>query len=95
VDCSGIALLAIFAIRPVNLYGEKFVFSVTARYVVQILKLQCRYTSFDKFYNLNMWIVLALLYSKVTAIFALPYSTVYFYEISRFLRIFDNSIIED
>jgi len=48
-----------------------------------------------KFYKLNVWIVSALLYSKVRAIFALPCSTVYFYEISKFLTIFDNSIIED
>jgi len=60
-----------------------------------MLKLQCHYASFDKFYNINMWIALALLYSKVRAIFAIPCSAVYFYEISRFLRIFDNSIIED
>jgi len=127
----------IFAMRPVNLYGEKFVFSVTAQYVVHMLKLQCHYASFSKIYNvnvwivlvsfllgqfcysactfvlgeicfqcncsifhsyvklqchyaslgkfykLNMWIVLASLYSKVRAIFALPCSAVYFYEISR------------
>jgi len=42
---------------------------------------QCHYASFDKFYNLNMWIALALLYPKVKAIFALPCSAVYFYEI--------------
>ena len=86
---------AIFAMRPVHLYGEKFVFSATARYVVYMLKLQGHYASFDKFYNLNVWIVLASLYSKVRVTFALPYSVVYFYEISRFLRIFDKSIIED
>jgi len=78
--------------RPVHLYGEKFVFSVTARYVIHMLKLQCHYASFDKFYNLNVWIVLASLYSKVREIFALLCSGVYFYEISRFLRIFDNSL---
>ena len=131
--------MAIFAIQPVHLYGEKFVFSVTAQYVVCMLKLQYHYASFDKFYNLNAWIVLhrfikkfgrfllfslyickcncsvrrsyvktvmlplqfnawiipASLYSKVRVIFALPCSTVYFYEISRFLRILDNSKIED
>ena len=38
---------AIFAIRPVHLYGEKFAFSVTARYVVHMLKLQCHYASFN------------------------------------------------
>jgi len=85
----------IFAIQPVHLYWEKFVFGVTAWYVVHLLKLQGHYASFDKFYNLNMWIVPAPLYLKVRAIFALPCSAVYFYEISRFLRIFDNSIIED
>jgi len=57
-----------------------------------MLKLQCHYASFDKFYNLNVWIVLASLYLKVKAKFALPCSAVYFYSIS---RIFDNSIIED
>jgi len=60
-----------------------------------MLKLQCHYTSFNKFYNLNVRIVPASLYLKVRAIFAPPCSTVYFYKISRFLRIFDNSIIED
>jgi len=59
----------IFAMRPVHLYGEKFVFSITARYVIHKLKLQGRYASFDKFYNLNMSIVLALLYSKFREIF--------------------------
>jgi len=68
---------------------------VTAQYVVHMLKLQHHYASFDKFYNLNMWIVLASLNSKVRVIFALPCSAVYFYKISRFFRIFDNSIIED
>jgi len=52
---------AIFAMWPVHLYWEKFVFSVTARYVVYMLKLQGHYASFDKFYNLNVWIVLASL----------------------------------
>jgi len=60
-----------------------------------MLKLQGHYASFDKFYNLNVWIVLALLYLKVRVIFALPCIAVYFYKISRFLRILDNSIIED
>jgi len=59
---------AIFAMRSVHLYGEKFVFSVTAWYIAHMLKLQCHYASFDKFYNLNMWIVLASLYLKVRAI---------------------------
>jgi len=66
--------------------------SVTAQYIVHMLKLQCRYASFDKFYNLNVWVIPASLNSKVRAISC---STVYFYEISRFFRIFDNSIIED
>ena len=83
---------AIFTIRPIHLYGEKF---VTAQYIVHMLKLQCHYASFDKSYDLNVWIVLALLYSKVRVIFVLPCSAVYFYEIFRFLRIFNNSIIED
>jgi len=82
----------IFAIRPVHLHGEKFVFSVTARYVIHMFKLKVHYASFDKFYNLNVWYRFI---SKVRAIFALPCSAIYFYEISRFLRIFDNSIIED
>jgi len=85
----------IFAIRPVHLYVEKFALSVTAWYVVYTLKLQCLYASFDKFYNLNVWIFLASLYSIVRMIFALPCSAVYFYEISKFLTIFDNSVIED
>ena len=62
----------IFAMQPVHLYGEKFVFSITAQYVVHMLKLQCHYASFEKFYSLNVWIVPAL-YSKVRVIFALPY----------------------
>jgi len=53
------------------LYWEKFIFSVTARYVIHMLKLHTHYVSFDKFYNLNMWIVLASLYSKVRVIFAI------------------------
>jgi len=62
---------AIFAMRPVHLYWEKFVFSAaTARYVVYMLKLQGHYASFDKFYNLNVWIVLASFYYKVRAILA-------------------------
>ena len=86
---------AIFAMRPVHLYGEKFFFSVTARYVVHMLKLQCHYASLGKFHTLNVWIVPASLYLKIRAVFAFSCSIVYFYEISRFLRIFDNSIIED
>jgi len=95
VDCSGIEVRVIFAMQPVHLYEEKFVFSITARRVVHMLKLQCNYASLGKFYKLHMWIFPASLYSKVRAIFALPCSAVYFYEISRFLRIFNNSIIED
>jgi len=52
----------IFAIQPVHLYWEKFVISVTARYIVYMLKLQGHYASFDMFYNLNVWIVLASFY---------------------------------
>jgi len=37
----------IFAIRPVHLYGEEFVFSVTVRYVIHKLKLQCHYASIE------------------------------------------------
>jgi len=59
----------IFTMRPVHLYWEKFVFSVTAQYVIHMLKVQGHYASFDKFYNLNVWIMLASLYSKVRAIF--------------------------
>jgi len=69
---------AIFAIQFVHLYGEKFVFSVVAGYVIHVLKLQCYYASFGKFYKLNVWIDLALLYSKLTVIFTLPCSAVYF-----------------
>jgi len=36
-----------------------------------MLKLQGLYASLGKFYSLNVWIVLALLYSKVRAIFAI------------------------
>ena len=68
---------AILAIRPVHLYGEKFVFSVTAQYVVHTYVKTAVPLCF--LCNLNMWIVLALLYSKVRMIFALPYSAVYFY----------------
>ena len=57
---------AIFAMQPVHLYEEKFVFSITARYVVHMLKL---HASFAKFYNLNVLIVPASLYSKVREIF--------------------------
>jgi len=45
---------AIFARQPVHLYGEKFFFSITAGYVIHMLKLQEHYASFDKFYNLNV-----------------------------------------
>ena len=62
----------IFAMRPVQLYGRKFVFSTTAQYIINMLKLQCHYASLGKLYKLNMWTVLASLYSKVTAILALP-----------------------
>ena len=55
---------AIFAMQPVHVYGEKFVFNINAWYVVHMLKLQCHYTSFGKFYNLNLWIFLASLYLK-------------------------------
>ena len=62
--------------------------------------MRCSYgaiicASLAKFYKLNVCIIPASLYLKVKAIFTLPSSTVYFYEISRFLRIFNNSIIED
>ena len=81
----------IFALWPVHLYGEKkFVFCVTVRYVVYFLKLQCYYAFLGKFYKLKVWIVPASLYLKVRVIFALPCSVIYFYEISRFLRIFNN-----
>ena len=56
---------------PVHLYGEKFVFGATTRYVVYMLKLQSHYASFDKIYNLNVWTVPASLYSKVRVIFAI------------------------
>jgi len=56
---------------PVHLYGKKFAFSVTVQYIIHMLKLRCHYASFDKFYNLDVWIVLASLYSKVRAIFAI------------------------
>ena len=59
---------AIFAMQPVHLFREKFVFSVTAWYIIHMLKLQY---NFGKFYKLNMWIVPPLLYSKVRAIFAM------------------------
>ena len=83
---------AIFAMWLVHLYGEKFFFAITARYIINVLKLQCHYASFDKFYKLNVWIVLASLYLIVRAIFALPCSVVYFYEIS---QNFENAIIEE
>jgi len=63
---------AIFAMQPVHLYGEKCFFSVTAQYVVYMLKLQGHYVSFDKFYYLNVWIVPVSLYLKVMALLALP-----------------------
>ena len=63
---------------------------LTARCVVHVLKLQCYYTSLGK-----LWVVPELLYLEVMAIFALHCSTGSFYKISRSLRIFDNSIIED
>jgi len=65
---------AIFAMRPVHLYWEKFVFSVATWYVAHMLKLQGHYVSFGKFYNLNMWIVPASLYLKVRVIFAFVFS---------------------
>ena len=74
--------------QPVHLYEKRFVYSVTARYVVHMLKLQCHHASFDMFYNLHVWIVPASLYSKVRVIFALPCTAVLNNEISRFLRIF-------
>jgi len=70
VDCFGIAL-AIFAVQPVHLYGEKFIFSITAWYIVHMFKLWCYYAYLGKFYNLNMWIASASHYSKVRAMFAL------------------------
>ena len=77
-------VMAIFAMWPVHLYGGKFVFSLTAQYVVYVLNCSAIYTSLGKFYKLNMWIVQASFYLKVKAIFALPCSAVYFYEISKF-----------
>jgi len=62
---------AIFAMWPIYFYEEKFAFIVTAWYVVHTLKLQGHYASFGKFYNLNVWIVPALLYPKVRIIFAM------------------------
>ena len=35
----------IFAMWPVYLYGEKFVFSITAWYIFYVLKLWCHYAS--------------------------------------------------
>ena len=69
MDCSGIALFDFY--YAACTHWEKFFFSVTAWYVVHMLKLQYHYVSLGKFYKLNMWIVLALLYSKVKAIFAM------------------------
>ena len=83
---------AIFAMEPVHLYGEKFVFSITAQYITHILKLQCHYASFGKFYKLNVWIVAASFYFKVMATVALPVFALYvstrFQNLYRFLRIF-------
>ena len=42
-----------FAMWCVHLYGEKLVFSVTAWYVVHMLKLLGHYAAFDKFYNMD------------------------------------------
>jgi len=58
-------------LRVTAVVGVKFVFARTARYVVNMLKLQCHYASFGKFYSLNVWIVLALLYLRVRVIFAM------------------------
>jgi len=59
-----------------------------------MLKLQGHYASFDKFYYLNVWIVLASLYSKVTALLALPCIFLRNFKIfTRFLRILNNSIM--
>jgi len=92
---------AIFAMRHVHLFGEKwgekFVFSVTAQYVIHKLKLQYHYVSLGEFYKLNVWIVPAShrFIRKVGEYLLFPVSLyIYFYEISRFLRIFYNSIIE-
>jgi len=35
----------IFAMWPVYLYGEKFIFSITAWYIFHVLKLWCHYAS--------------------------------------------------
>jgi len=43
-----------YAMQPVHLYGEKFVFSITARHVIHMLKLQFHYASLGKFYKLNV-----------------------------------------
>ena len=67
----------IFSMRPVHLYEEKFVFSITAWYMVHMLKLQCHNASLGKFYKLRLWIVPVLLYSKVRVIIALPCSAVF------------------
>ena len=61
----------IFAMQPVHLYGENL-FLVYCSVRRSHVKLQCHYASLGKYYRLNEWIVLALLYSKVTAILALP-----------------------
>ena len=92
--CS-VVLLSLGALNNYRSCLVQNLFSL-ARYVINMLKLQCHYASLGKFYKLNVWIVPALLYSKLTMILALPcILRCYFYEISRFLRIFNNSIIED
>ena len=61
---------AIFAIRPVHLYGE-ICFQCHCLVHCSHVKLQSHNASFDKFYNSNVWSVLASLYSKVRVIFLL------------------------
>ena len=39
----------IFAMQPLHLCGEKFIFSITAQYVIHMLKLQCHYASLVQF----------------------------------------------
>jgi len=34
-------VMVIFAMRPAPLYDQKFVFSITAQYIIHMLKLQC------------------------------------------------------
>ena len=70
------------AIFGVHLYGEKFVFSVTARYVVHMLKLQGHYASFDEFHtNFKHFICLCVhmslrghLTSKIFILFCIVYA---------------------